>query len=136
MYGSKRQHCIALSSTEAEVIAASHGATELVYIRGCLEEMGYNFDDSPPVIRMDNTGALALAKHRTSCKYSRHVTRRDLKVREFVAADLVTPEYVPTSENLADIFTKHIKAEAFHRLASSVLGMSSSNKFMAVDTKH
>ena len=39
-FGSKRQHCIALSSTEAEIIAASQAAVELVYLRGCLEEYG------------------------------------------------------------------------------------------------
>eukprot|EP00965_Chrysotila_dentata_P035331 1175116-Pleurochrysis_carterae.AAC.1 len=27
-YGSKRQHCISLSSTEAEIVAASHTAAE------------------------------------------------------------------------------------------------------------
>ena len=123
-FSSKRQHCIALSSTEAEIIAASHASTELVYLRGCLEEMGYIFD-VPPVLYVDNTGAIALSKHRTSCKYSRHVTRRDLKVREYVAASLITVEYVPTAENLADIFTKHLNRETFTRLASRVLGCSS-----------
>eukprot|EP00965_Chrysotila_dentata_P139587 4614986-Pleurochrysis_carterae.AAC.1 len=29
-YGSKRQHCISLSSTEAEIIAASHTAAEVI----------------------------------------------------------------------------------------------------------
>ena len=86
--------------------------------------MGYIFD-VPPVLYVDNTGAIALSKHRTSCKYSRHVTRRDLKVREYVAASLITVEYVPTAENLADIFTKHLNRETFTRLASRVLGCSS-----------
>ena len=35
-YSSKRQHCIALSSTEAEVMAASQTATEIFYFRGNL----------------------------------------------------------------------------------------------------
>eukprot|EP00965_Chrysotila_dentata_P091981 3036149-Pleurochrysis_carterae.AAC.1 len=39
-YGSKRQHCISLSSTEAEIVAASHTAAEVVYLRGLLAEMG------------------------------------------------------------------------------------------------
>eukprot|EP00965_Chrysotila_dentata_P111276 3678878-Pleurochrysis_carterae.AAC.1 len=30
-YGSKRQHCISLSSTEAEIVAASHIAEEVIY---------------------------------------------------------------------------------------------------------
>eukprot|EP00965_Chrysotila_dentata_P056804 1885230-Pleurochrysis_carterae.AAC.1 len=39
-YGSKRQHCISLSSTEAEIVAASHTAAEVIYLRGLLAEMG------------------------------------------------------------------------------------------------
>ena len=33
-YGSRRQHCIAMSSTEAEIIAASQAALEIVYTCG------------------------------------------------------------------------------------------------------
>ena len=39
-YASKRQLYISLSSTEAEVMAASSAATEIVYQRGLLREMG------------------------------------------------------------------------------------------------
>eukprot|EP00965_Chrysotila_dentata_P262380 6214552-Pleurochrysis_carterae.AAC.1 len=40
--GSKRQHRISLSSTEAEIVAASHTAAEVIYLRGLLAEMGAN----------------------------------------------------------------------------------------------
>ena len=39
-YGSRRQHSIATSSTEAEIMAASHTALEILYFRGLLREMG------------------------------------------------------------------------------------------------
>ena len=47
-YGSKRQQSIALSSTEAEIMAASQAATEIMYFRGLLFELGRNLDTSPP----------------------------------------------------------------------------------------
>eukprot|EP00965_Chrysotila_dentata_P089849 2965805-Pleurochrysis_carterae.AAC.1 len=34
---------------------------------------------------VDNSGAVELSKERRSCQRSRHVDRRDLKVREYVA---------------------------------------------------
>ena len=40
VYSSKRQPCIALSSTEAEIIAASTTAAEICYVRTLLAEMG------------------------------------------------------------------------------------------------
>eukprot|EP00965_Chrysotila_dentata_P228243 6196492-Pleurochrysis_carterae.AAC.3 len=39
-YVSKRQHCISLSSTQAKIVAASHTAAEVIYLRGLLAEMG------------------------------------------------------------------------------------------------
>ena len=76
-HGSKRQQCIAMSSTEAEIIAASHAAVEIVYFRGLLNEMGVP-QEQPTVLKVENTGAIELSKHRKSCNKSRHVDRRYL----------------------------------------------------------
>ena len=64
-YGSRRQKCIAMSSTEAEIIAASQAALEIVYVRALLREMGVPMDE-PTVLYVDNSGAVELAKHRKS----------------------------------------------------------------------
>ena len=53
-YGSRRQHCISMSSTEAEVIAASQAALEMVYMRKLLREMGYELG-KPTILYVDNT---------------------------------------------------------------------------------
>eukprot|EP00965_Chrysotila_dentata_P262745 6214660-Pleurochrysis_carterae.AAC.2 len=82
-YGSKRQHCILLSSTEAEIVAASHTAAEVIYLRGLLSEMWLEQRHATPMY-VDNSGAIELSKDRRSCQRSRHVDRRDLKVREYV----------------------------------------------------
>ena len=125
-YGSKRQHCIALSSTEAEIIAASQAAAETVYLRGLLTQMGHKFD-KPTDLMVDNSGAVALSKHRTSCNHSRHVSRRDLKVREYVAHGDINVKYVPTSENHADIFTKYLRAENYWYHAHNIMGVRKNN---------
>eukprot|EP00965_Chrysotila_dentata_P140125 4632279-Pleurochrysis_carterae.AAC.1 len=83
-YGSKRQHCISLSSTEAEIVAASHTAAEVIYLRGLLAEMGREEARATPMY-VDNSGAIELSKERRSCQRSRHVDRHELKVREYVA---------------------------------------------------
>ena len=54
LYCSKRQHAIAFSSTEAEVMAASQAAAELVYTTGMLAEMGI-VQKEPPTLYVDNT---------------------------------------------------------------------------------
>ena len=63
-YASKRQLCISLSSTEAEVMAASAAATtETVYQRGLLREMGVILTE-PTILYVDNTSVIALINQR------------------------------------------------------------------------
>eukprot|EP00965_Chrysotila_dentata_P182170 6015538-Pleurochrysis_carterae.AAC.1 len=70
-YGSKRQHCISLSSTEPEIVAASHTAAEVIYLRGLLAEIGRKETQATPIY-VDNSGAVELSKERRSCQRSRH----------------------------------------------------------------
>ena len=113
-YSSKRQHCIALSSTEAEVMAASQAATEVVYFQGILRDLGM-YQGVPTPLYIDNTGAEELARELKSCSRSRHITRRNLKVRELEADEIVRMACVATDDNPADILTKPLLKSAFIR---------------------
>ena len=86
-YASKRQQCIALSSTEAEIIAASSCAVEVAHFRSLLQEMGLEQSEPTP-IDVDNSGAVELSRTQKSCHRSRHVDRRYFKVRELTAAGM------------------------------------------------
>ena len=113
-YSSKRQHCIALSSTEAEVMAASQTATEIFYFQGILRDLGM-YQEEPTPLYIDNTGAEELARELKSCSRSRHITRRNLKVREFEADGIVRVARVATDDNPANIMTKLLLKPAFIR---------------------
>lgn len=104
-YASRRQQCIAMSSTEAEIIAASQAALEITYMRTLLSEMDVELPE-PTTLYVDNSGAVELSKHRKSCNRSRHVLRRYLKVRELVAAGTVKVEWIATDKNISDILSK------------------------------
>ena len=45
-YGSRRQQSVALSATEAEIMAASQAACEVMYFRGILQELGHELDQN------------------------------------------------------------------------------------------
>jgi hypothetical protein len=120
-YASKRQACIAMSSTEAEIIAASACAVEAVHARALLTEMGLP-QESPTVLQVDNTGAVALARERRSCHRSRHVDRRYFKVRELMAEGALHVEHVDTALNTADLLTKSLPLEPFARHRATALG--------------
>ena len=122
-YASKRQHSVALSSTEAEIMAASLAAAELVHVRGVLREMGYDVS-KPTTLFVDNEGAVALSKDIRSCQRSRHIERRYLRIREWVADGEITVQYVATKENVADALTKPLDPATFRRHADKLMNMS------------
>lgn len=119
-YGSKRQQSIALSSTEAEIMAASVAAAEISYFRGLLYEFGHDLE--PTVLHVDNQGAVELSKDIKSCQRSRHIERRYLKVRELVASGEIVVKFIDTISNPADILTKPLEFDDFFRHAAALMG--------------
>ena len=103
-YLSKQQVSIAMSSTEAEIHAASLAALEIVFLRGYFTELTLPQVD-PTTLGVDNQGAVALSKNYISNSWTKHIERRHLKIRELVEEMQVRPEFVPTAENTADILS-------------------------------
>ena len=120
-YGSKRQQSIALSSTESEIMAASMAATEILYFRGLLFELGHQLE--PTVLYVDNQGAVELSRDMKSCQRSRHIERRYLRVRELVASGDIVVEFVATASNSADILTKPLEFVDFDRHSRALMGL-------------
>eukprot|EP00965_Chrysotila_dentata_P217943 6190314-Pleurochrysis_carterae.AAC.1 len=58
-WSSKKQPTVALSSCEAEIIAASEAAKEATYLRSLMKELGENIDDATP-LHLDNKSAIDL----------------------------------------------------------------------------
>ena len=110
-----------MSSTEAEIIAASAGALEAVYFRRMLGEMGLPQHD-PTIIYVDNSGAVELSKHQKSCHRSRHVLRRYFKVRELMAAGEVEVRYCPTDLNWSDFLTKTVTPLKWEQCRDKAIG--------------
>ena len=65
-------------------MAASLAATEIVFMRSLLAEMGHDMSQ-PTVLWVDNMGAVEITKRRESLARSRHIERRYLKMQEWVA---------------------------------------------------
>ena len=121
-YSSKRQACIAMSSTEAEIIAASTCALEVVHFRHLLTEMGLH-QEGPTMVYIDNSGCVELARDRKSCHRSRHVDRRYFKIRELVASGELAVQWVATDLNEADLLTKSLKVEVFKRHRKTAMNL-------------
>ena len=80
---SKAQKSVILSSSEAELVSSSKAAKEVKFIVQVIESMGIK-DKKPVTIRVDNIGAIHMAKDSNTSHRSKHVDVRYKYVTEFV----------------------------------------------------
>jgi Reverse transcriptase (RNA-dependent DNA polymerase)/Pol polyprotein, beta-barrel domain/Integrase core domain len=103
-WASKKQKTVALSSTEAEYMAASEAACEALWLRTWIHEV---FRVEVPVaIHCDNQSAIALSKNDTFHQRTKHIDNRYHFIRERVAWGHIKLQFIPTEQQEADILTK------------------------------
>jgi len=120
---SRRQHCITMSSCEAELVALADLAIEMLYIVDLLTFIGYEVK-RPIKCFTDNKGAYDLCHRYTSAQNSRHIDRKLFKMRELRGAGVVSVAHVETKLNPADIFTKITDRQTFERHRATILGLA------------
>jgi hypothetical protein len=104
-WGSRKQKSIALSTCEAEIIALSEAAKDVVYLRKLVGGLGAR-EDTPSSLSTDSQSARDVSYNPEHHDRMKHVQRRHFYVRDMVESfELVVP-FVPTKENPADFFTK------------------------------
>ena len=87
---SRQQASVALSTMEAEYMAACAATQEAIWLRLLLKDLHILDHDQPLVIREDNTACIAFAKNPGDYKKSKHIDVRYHFVRERVASGEVT----------------------------------------------
>ena len=120
---SRRQHCITMSSCEAELVALADAAIELIHIVLVLNFLGYETPDAIDV-QTDSKAAYDLCHRFTSAQNSRHVDRKLFKMRELRGAGRVTIKHLPGENNPADLFTKILSRQPFEKHRKTVLNTS------------
>jgi hypothetical protein len=122
-WNSKLQPTVALSSAEAEYMAACACVQEAIYLRQLLGDLGYE-QEEPTIIYEDNQGCIALAQNPIMHKRSKHIAIKHHFVRERIAMGEVELHYVPTEHQLADLLTKPLGAHRVKLLRSLLMGDS------------
>ena len=118
-WSSKRQATVALSTVEAEYVAISRCAQQMLWMQSWLSEVEIPYT-LPGVIKGDNRGAIALTKNTKDHGKVKHIDIRHHYIRELLESGRIIMEQVPSADNLADIFTKPLPRDHHHRLLSAL----------------
>lgn len=112
---SQKQNTVALSSCEAEFMAATSAACQAIWLRSLYSEI-VGEEMQRIVIRVDNKSAIALMKNPVFHGRSKHIDSKYHFIRECVEEEKVEIEYVSGEEQKADILTKALARVKFFEM--------------------
>ena len=113
---------MALSSCEAEIVAASLAATEAIHLKEFFGELGVAHD-APVELGVDNQSAIAISYNPEHHARMKHVERRHFFVRECVEDHKIRVPFVRSVDNLADFFTKPLPAKQFFAMRDRLMNV-------------
>ena len=120
-WGSRKQKSIALSTCEAEIIALSEAAKDMVYLRKLTRGLGEP-EPGPSPLSTDSQSARDVSYNPEHHDRMKHVQRRHFFVRDMVETFELEVPFVRTTDNIADFFTKPMKsATQFHTMRKIIM---------------
>ncbi|WVZ58772.1 hypothetical protein U9M48_009003 [Paspalum notatum var. saurae] len=111
---SRKQASVALSTTEAEYVAAASCCSQLLWMKATLSDFGLWFGRIPLLV--DSTSAISVAKNPVLHSRTKHIDVRFHFLRDHYEKGDIDLIHVVSANQLADIFTKPLEFDAFTRL--------------------
>jgi hypothetical protein len=124
-WASKKHNSVALSTAEAEYIAAGHCCAQLLWMRQTLRDYGYKLIKVP--LLCDNESAIRMADNPVEHSRTKHIAIRYHFLRDHQQRGDIEIAYINIKDQLADIFTKPLDKKSFTKLRHELNILDSRN---------
>jgi hypothetical protein len=114
---SVKQQVVAMSSCEAEYIAASTASTQALWLARLLSDL-LGRDVGAVELRVDSQSALTLVKNPVFHERNKHIRVRYHFIRDCLAEGSIKARYINPKDQLADLLTKPLGRIKFLELCS------------------
>jgi hypothetical protein len=118
---SRKQPTVALSTCEAEYVALANAIQEAKFLRQLCVDMKVSIGGKL-LIKIDNQGAMNLAKNPVHHQRSKHIDIKYHFIRSEIQEGRINLEYIPSEENIADVFTKPASKTKLNSFGGTMLG--------------
>jgi len=110
---------------ESKYVALTHTAKDVIWIHKLLAEISPIYPEQPPppsTLFCDKQGAIRLSKDSIFHARIKHIDVHFHFIRQTISQNHISLDYIPTTDMIADIFTKSL---SFHKFSSfcSLLGV-------------
>jgi hypothetical protein len=119
-WASKKQKVVSQSTCEAELYAEAAAINESKWLGDLLREIGL-IQESAAVIYGDNQSAQALSKNGIKSERTKHVAIKYAFIHDEVSKERVKLQWIPTTEQLADILTKALPRTQHQTLRDKIM---------------
>ncbi|GJR81056.1 hypothetical protein Tco_0151841 [Tanacetum coccineum] len=100
----KKQTIVAISSTEAEYVAAASCCAQVLWMQNQLLDYGFNFMNTE--IHIDNESTICIVRNPVLHSKTKHIQIRHHFIRDCYEQRLINVVKVHTDDNVADLLTK------------------------------
>ena len=117
------QHCVTLSTSEAEYVAMAKGAKTAIFTKAVVDFLQPELASETIDLFEDNQGAISIVGNPISVGRTKHINVRYDFIRELVERKVLNIQYTESSNQHADILTKPLGLEAFVRHRSFLMNL-------------
>ena len=116
----KKQDRASKSSTEVEYHAMSTACSEIVWLRGLLEKLGFPHTTSTP-LHVDNTSAIQIATNPVFHERTKHIEVDYHSIRDTLESWVISLPHISSDLQVADVFTKALTQQRHQFLVGKLL---------------
>nr|GFA95312.1 putative ribonuclease H-like domain-containing protein [Tanacetum cinerariifolium] len=116
---SKKKKVVSLSSAEAEFRGIAKGLAKALWIRNLVSKIGFPPRGSTQIM-CDNKAAIQISENPIQHNRTKHVEVDRHFIKEKLEAGIIELSFVKSSDQLADILTKAVGTDMFHKCLSKL----------------
>jgi len=117
----RSQKSISRSSFEAELISLSEALLEIRWLRRLFSELGIS-QSKPTIVHEDNQAVISQILEPQISRRTKHIELKYFYAREMVHLKEIEVKYLPSTEQIADGFTKNLGPQKFTWFRQRITG--------------
>ena len=119
-WSSQKQSIVALSSCEAEYIAATRAACQALWMKRLISELKHE-EQKGVKLMVDNQSVITLSKNPVHHNRTKHIDTRYHFIRQCIEDKNIEIVFIRTENQLVDIFTKALGMMKFQEMRSQIV---------------